>query len=157
MLLYKQGEFFAVIPVIAPFMSIIYRDLVQDPRFTSFLLPLADKIHDGHPNGLRFWEVEKPEWRESDVVAGFTRVAITVGFTPIVCQLGLKHTVMTEKDIHHFIAGINPFTDLIPESLRGEFGALSLQSAKKGMIITANSDGTQNVYIQELSFYGIKK
>lgn len=138
-------------------MSIIYRDLVQDPRFAPHLLPWADKIHDIHPNGLRFWEKEKPEWREPDVVAGFTRVAIAAGFTPLVCQLGLKHTVMSEKDLDHFVAGINPFLDLIPESLKAEFGVLSLQSAKKGMILTSNADGTQNVYIQEVSFYGIKK
>jgi hypothetical protein len=138
-------------------MSIIYRDLVQDSRYTSYLLPWADKIHDIHPNGLRFWEAEQPTWREPDVVAGFTRVAIAAGFTPLICQLGLKHTVMTEQDINHFIAGINPFLDLIPDNLREEFGRLSVLSAKKGMIITIDADGTQHVYIQELSFYGIKK
>jgi len=151
------GEFFAVIPVIAPFMSIIYRDLVEDPRFKSSLLYFADKIHDIHPNGLRFWEQENPTWREPDMVAGFTRIAIAAGFTPLVCQLVLKHTVMTEQDLDHLILGINPFLDRIPENLRAEFSKLSVQSAKKGMIITVDADGTQNVYVQELSFYGIKK
>ena len=117
---------------------------------------MKSKVHDIHPNGLRFWEDLNPAWQNPDVVIGFAKVAVASGLTIDSCQVAINSTLTTDQEWFQFIAGINPFTELIPTNLQPEFETLSAQIVKRGQLITNEKNGSFVFHGHALSFYGRK-
>ena len=132
-------------------MSLVYRDLVDNPKFRPFLLAFKDIVDDSHPNGLRFQEDKSPLWKQPDMVAGMTKLLIKSHIKPNVVTLTCQGKNISEDVFQHMIKGINPFASSIPEELKQEFEILSYESVRKGSISVG-----ETCYLPELIVYGSK-